>query len=361
MRPGGGATSRFERGVPDRRSPLIPTAPQATVVVDLPSDVASPLRRISQRLAVALALVVFVAGLAYLGRGGYADSDGNGLSLLDSFYYATVTVTTTGYGDVRPESESARLLTTLLVTPARVLFLIVLVGTTLELLAERTRYAYRLNRWRSMLSAHTVVCGFGSKGRAAVHELLARDVAREKIVIIEQHPDARARAAAQGFAVVSGDATRTEVLVEAGVPDAAAVIVAPDRDDAAVLITLTVRELNPTAALAAAVREEENAHLLRQGGADTVITSSGAAGRLLGAATQQPDVVRVLEDLLVSGEGLGLVERDVTRDGMTAAEAADDAPIIAIVRDGTPHRFDAPEVATLRAGDRVVCLCQNGG
>lgn len=342
------------------RSPLIPASPDAPVVVDLPGDSASPLQKLAQRLAVAVALIAFVAALAYLDRGGYADSDGNGLSILDSFYYATVTVTTTGYGDVRPESESARLITTLLVTPARVLFLIVLVGTTLELLAERTRYAYRLARWRSMLSAHTVVCGFGSKGRAAVHELLARDVPREKIVIIEQNPDIRARAAAQGFAVVAGDATRTEVLCEAGVPEANAVIVAPDRDDAAVLITLTVRELNPSAALAAAVREEENAHLLRQGGADTVITSSGAAGRLLGAATRQPDVVRVLEDLLVSGEGLELIERDVTRDGMTADEAAEGAPIVAIVRGGTPHRFDDPTVATLEAGDRIVCLCRNG-
>lgn len=346
--------------MPGKQTPLIPATPNAPVVVDLPGDSASPLQKLGQRLLIALGLVVFVAALAYLDRGGYADSDGNGLSILDSFYYATVTVTTTGYGDVRPESESARLITTLLVTPARVLFLIVLVGTTLELLAERTRYAYRLTRWRSMLSAHTVVCGFGSKGRAAVHELLARDVPREKIVIIEQDPDARARAAAQGFAVVAGDATRTEVLHEAGVADANAVIVAPDRDDAAVLITLTVRELNPSATLAAAVREEENAHLLRQGGADTVITSSGAAGRLLGAATRQPDVVRVLEDLLVSGEGLELVERVVPTDGMSAAEAADNAPIVAIVRDGVPHRFDDPEVAVLAEGDRVVCLCRNG-
>lgn len=342
------------------RTPLIPATPSAPVVVDLPGDSASPLRKIAQRLGVAVALIAFVAFTAYLDRGGYSDTDGNGLSLLDAFYYATVTVTTTGYGDISPLSESARLLTTLLVTPARILFLIVLVGTTLELLAERTRYAYRLSRWRSDLSAHTVVCGFGSKGRAAVHELLARDVPRAKIVIIEQSADARARAAAQGFAVVAGDATRTEVLREAGVQDAEAVIVAPDRDDAAVLITLTVRELNPTAAVAAAVREEENAHLLRQGGADTVITSSGAAGRLLGAATRQPDVVRVLEDLLVSGDGLELIQRDVTRDGMTAAEVASDAPVVAIVRDGTPHRFDDPKVATLKAGDRVVCLCRNG-
>lgn len=346
--------------MPDRSTPLIPTPVGIPVAVELPgADQPTPLRRILQRLVVAIALVTFVAGLAYVDRHGYVDAAGDEVSLLDCFYYATVTVTTTGYGDIRPESDTARALTTFLVTPARVLFLIVLVGTTLELLAERTRTAYRLTRWRSKLSEHTVVCGFGSKGRAAVHELLARGVAREAIVIIEQDPDARARAVAQGFAVVAGDATRTDVLHEAGVADSASVIIAPDRDDAAVLITLTARELNPRAAIVAAVREEENAHLLRQGGADTVITSSGAAGRLLGAATLQPDVVRVLEDLLVAGEGLELVEHEVKRDGMARDEVGD-GPILAIVRDGHPHRFDAGEVAELRRGDRVICLCSNG-
>ena len=70
------------------------------------------------------------------------------ISLLDAFYYSTVSITTTGYGDVRPVTDEARLVTMVLVTPARVLFLILLVGTTLEILAERSRVAYRIARWR---------------------------------------------------------------------------------------------------------------------------------------------------------------------------------------------------------------------
>jgi voltage-gated potassium channel len=342
-------------------APLIPAPPREPVAVELPGgSQPSPGIRILQRLALAILLVCFVAVLTWLDRDGYVDAKEDGVSLLDAFYYATVTVTTTGYGDIRPESDGARLLSTVLVTPCRVLFLIVLVGTTLELLAERTRIAYRLARWRSKLSDHTVIIGFGTKGRAAAHELVARGVPKDEIIVIEMEDRARSRAVAQGFAVVDGDATRTDVLREAGVEDAKAVIIAPDRDDAAVLMTLTVRELNAKARVAAAVREAENAHLLKQGGADTVITSAGAAGRLLGAATREPDVVRVLEDLLVSGDGLELVEHEVEREGMSHAEAADGAPILAIVRDGTPHRFDAADVATLRAGDRVVCLCRNG-
>ena len=91
-------------------------------------------------------------------------------------------------------------------------------------------------------------------------------------------------------------------------------IVAPDRDDAAVLITLTAREHNRSATIVSAVREEENAHLLRESGANSVITSSGAAGRLLGLASEAPRLVDVLEDLLSVGSGLDIVEREITAE-----------------------------------------------
>ena len=141
-------------------------APSFAVSVDLPgAEEHAALRRIARRVAIAVGAIVFVALLTYLGRDGYVDAADDDVTLLDAFYYATVSVTTTGYGDIRPESDSARLLTTLLVTPARVLFLIVLVGTTLELLAERTRAAYRLTRWRKTLKNHTIVCGYGTRAK----------------------------------------------------------------------------------------------------------------------------------------------------------------------------------------------------
>ena len=65
-----------------------------------------------------------------------------------------------------------------------------------------------------------------------------------------------------------------EALNEAGVREASSVVVAVDRDDTAVLATLTARELNAKATIVASVREEENVHLLHQSGASSVITSS---------------------------------------------------------------------------------------
>ena len=347
----------------DRRLPrdaiLAPVpAPRDNVPVELPQPPESPLGKIARRVAFALGLIVFVALVAYVDRDGYVDADGGSVSLLDAFYYSSVSVTTTGYGDIRPESAEARLVSTVLVTPARVLFLIVLVGTTLEVLAERTRETFRRTRWRRRLHDHVIICGFGTKGASAARVLVDRGRARERIVVIDSRPEARELASEHGFATVSGSAERAETLAAAGIDTAREVIVAVDRDDTAVLTTLTARELNSRSRIVAAVREEENSHLLRQSGADSVIVSSSAAGRLMGFATQSPQVVEALEDLLSVGQGLDIVERDVEAGEvgkpLTGLGLSD--PVIAVVREGRLMRFDDPRTTALEAGDRLMQL-----
>ena len=329
--------------------------------VTLPGEDASPLRRIGVRVLVAVGLVVFVAMLTYIGRDGYIDPEDDSVSLLDAFYYSTVSITTTGYGDVRPVTDEARLVTTLLVTPARILFLILLVGTTLEVLADRTRTAYRLGRWRKTLKDHTIVCGYGTKGRSAVQILLARGADPASIVVIDKGGAARMEASAAGCAAIAGDASETFVLEEAGIEDASSVIIAVDRDDAAVLATLTARELAPRAEIVVAVREDENAHLLKQSGADAVISSSAAAGRLLGMALDTPEVASVLEDLLSIGEGLDIEQHVVGPGEEGPAEGRPGwGPIVAVVRDDDLLHFNEQLAQDLRAGDRVIALRSHG-
>lgn len=343
-------------GTPEDGS--IPTLP--SIPIRLPRAMKGPLRLFTERMILALGLIVFVAMLTYIEKDGYADADGTDVDLLDSFYYATVSITTTGYGDVRPESDTARLVTTLLVTPARILFLIVLVGTTVEILAARTRELFEQGRWRKRLKSHTIICGYGTKGRAAVRTLCSQGRDPASIVVIDQ-TDAGAEAAGDdGLAVVVGDATRVDVLRRAEIETASSIVVAPERDDTAVLITLTARELNPKAQIVVAVREEENVHLLKQSGADSVITSSSAAGRLLGLATHRPRVVELLEDLITVGHGLDIIERAIEpHEAGPMSNVHSSAPVLAVIRGEELHRFDDARVAELRAGDRIITLRSN--
>ncbi|HEV2776819.1 MAG TPA: potassium channel family protein [Solirubrobacteraceae bacterium] len=330
---------------------------QDSIEVEFPGRPHGPVRNILVRLGIALGLILFVALLTYAGRDGYVDPEDDSVGLLDSFYYATVSITTTGYGDVRPASDGARLVTTILVTPARVLFLILLVGTTLEILAQRSRDAYRRSRWKKTLNDHIIICGFGVKGRSALRTLLDKGVEREQVVVIDESREARERATGAGLTIVCGNAASTDVLRHAGIEDARSIIVAVNRDDTAVLVTLTARELNPKATIVAAVREEENVHLLRQSGATSVITSADAAGRLLGFAVQQPEITEVLEDLMRVGQGLDIAEHEVGEEDAGPIRGLGIAgPVVAVARGDDLMRFDDRRVASVQAGDRVVYL-----
>ncbi|XRQ03353.1 potassium channel family protein [Actinomadura welshii] len=332
-----------------------PEAAQRPPVL-LPSVRTGPLRAVGKRVGFALVLLLSVVAAVYLDRGGYRDGGDGTVSLLDAFYYASVTISTTGYGDITPVGDAARLLNIVFITPVRVLFLIVLVGTTLEVLAERTRDDWRKARWRTRVRDHIVVTGYGTKGRSAIKTLLSTGVARESIVVVDPDPRVVAEAAEAGFVGIVGDATRSSVLKQAAVPRAKEIVVASARDDTAVLITLTARQLNRHAGIQASVRESENVPLLRQSGADHVVTSSEAAGRLLGVSTSQPNVGQVIEDLLDQGSGLDLAEREVRPDEAGGPAGAVREPVLAVVRDGRLLPFDHPGCGSLEGGDRLIVV-----
>ncbi|NEW75709.1 potassium channel family protein [Streptomyces rhizosphaericus] len=324
--------------------------------VHLPHFPAGPLRQVARRLLLALLVLVLTVAIVYLDRAGYHDNADERVDFLDSVYYSTVTLSTTGYGDIVPHSDSARLSNILLVTPLRVLFLIILVGTTLEVLAERTREQYRLNRWRSALRDHTVVVGFGTKGRSAVETLCATGLPKNRVVVVDPNHKVIEAANAEGFAGVVGDATRSDVLLRAEAQRARQFVIATQRDDTAVLVTLTARQLNRGANIVAAVREEENAPLLRQSGADAVITSASAAGRLLGMSVQSPTAGAVIEDLIQQGTGLDLVERTVVKAEVGKSVRDTEDLVVSVLRGHRLLAYDDPDASPLRAADRLITI-----
>jgi voltage-gated potassium channel len=123
-----------------------------------------------------------------------------------------------------------------------------------------------------------------------------------------------------------------------------------------VLSTLNVRQLNPEAYVVAAVREADNVELVRQSGADSVVTSSDAVGRLLGLSTLSPTLGSVMEDLLTYGEGLEVAERDLLVPEVGKAPQSLPDQVIAVVRDGAVHRYFDPAVTQLARGDRLIVV-----
>jgi voltage-gated potassium channel len=307
-------------------------------VLRIPESRVSPGRAISRRVALALCALFAAVIIVYLDRDGYRDVRGGRLTFLDCVYYATVSLSTTGYGDITPYTESARLINVLVITPLRVAFLIVLVGTALEVLTERSRQARKIQRWRSKVRNHTIVIGYGTKGRTAVEAMRGDGITPTDIVVVDTDKSALDHAATRGLVTVH----------------AASIVVATNRDDTAVLITLTARELAPKAKIVASVREAENQHLLRQSGADSVVVSSETAGRLLGIATKTPSVVEIIEDLLTPEAGFVIAERPVEPNEVGGSPRHLSDIVLGVVRDGRLLRVDEPEVDALEAGDRLL-------
>ena len=315
----------------------------------------NPLRAVVRRIGIAFSLVIISWVLVMVEHEEYTDDVDGEVSPIDALYYTTVTLTTTGYGDITPVTESARLLNALVVTPLRLGFVFVLVGTTVVALTERSRSYYRVSRWRQQVKDHVIVCGFGTTGRSAYRELTARD-AKCQVVVVDPDAGAVADAAARGLVAVQGDATSSDILRQARISLASAVIVAANRDDTSVLITLTTRRLNQGVPIIASARAHENVPLLRQSGATSVITSSESVGRLLGLATNAPSAVRVIDDLLDFGHGLDIVERLVSPAEVGGDLGSVAQPVVAVLRDGAVLSYDHPQATPLQAGDLLVLV-----
>jgi len=324
-------------------------------LIRLPRRERAPIVAVLRRIGFAVALVLFIACVVRLGRDGYVDVTGDEITFADAVYYASVTVTTTGYGDITAVSDGTRLATTLLITPVRILFLILVVGTTVEVLTEQSRALLLTRRWRQRVKDHYLICGFGATGASAASDLIRRGVHPDHITAVDIDPEAIAEAGAMGLTAVQGDATRRAVLEQAAIDRAQAVIIATNRDDTAVLVVLTARELNPGAHIVASGREQENLHLLRNGGADEVIDTTATVGQMLGLGTYAPGAVGVLGDILYAGAGLEVIEIDPHLVG-DRPSVPPEVILVAIIRDG--HRVPLADVdlSRIRADDRLVVL-----
>jgi voltage-gated potassium channel len=266
---------------------------------------ASLFRKLGIRLGLAALIVFAVTMSVYLERDGFVDNShpGDELSFLDSIYYAGTTLTTVGYGDIVPTSPQARLYNTIFLTPVRLVFLILFFGMAYEFSVYFMRRSEErdVSDLNKKLEKHTIICGYGTTGRAAATTLLSQGKPKSDIVVIDRLRESVDRALADGFNAFYGDATEEATLRRAGVHKAESVLVAPGRDDSAVLICLTVNDIEPDVNLVAAGMEEENIKLLYQAGADRVIAPAVMGGRLMAAASETQSVPWYVEHVLGKG------------------------------------------------------------
>jgi voltage-gated potassium channel len=331
--------------------------PVTTRILFTPADLL-PGRTLAFRIALMLALVAAVFGVLWLDRDGLKDTLDGEMSFTDVLYFAMVTITTVGYGDIVPVTPRARLIDAVFVTPIRIIILLLFLGTAYQLVVRQYMEAYRMAKVQAALNAHIIVCGLGYTGWSAAKELLAKGTAPGNIVAIDCDED-RVRVAVElGLTAFRGDATQEAMLKDAVIQRARALIISAGRDDTNALILLTARHLHPTLEIIVSAQEEENVKLFRQGGASATISPSTFGGYILADAIGHPYFVDYVQDLLTAGGRVNLIERKVEPHevGLKAAALKPDV-LLRVYRQGTVVGYwDFQEGGILEAGDTLVLL-----
>lgn len=318
-------------------------------------------RALVARSLTVLVLLALIVAMFWLDRDGLRDAADGHVSFVDVLYFTMVTVTTVGYGDIVPITESARLLDALLVTPIRFFIFVIFFGTAYQLVVERILEDTRMRMQQARLQNHIVICGFGRSGRSAAAEFAKRGVPPQQVVVIDQSEQALEEAAEAGFFGLRGDASREGILAEACVSRARVVLLCLGRDDTAVLTALTIRHLSPAVRIVASAREQENEKLLLQSGADTIVSPSVLAGALLAKSADSSQIVDYVRDLVSEGGRITLRRREAGPDdvGKRPGEIADGL-LLRIHRGSETIGFWEP-TAIIRPGDTLLVVTPEVG
>ena len=314
-----------------------------------------PWTQFAIRMAILFALLVFIVVFHWIERANLKDTHDGHISFADVIYFTMISATTTGYGDIVPVTERARLFDALIVTPIRIFFILILAGTAYTFVIKQTWSRWLMRMIQRNLRDHVILAGFGVSNDKALEELLSGGVEAKRIVVIDKDQQSVDRASECGVAVLLGDASRDETLQAAHVERASALLVSAGRDDSAILIVLTARKLSPSVNISVTIREADNEDIARQAGADTVINPVAFAGLLLASSLDGPYRAEYLADLATSEGRVELRERIVEPGevGRSLQEICT-GQAVRLIRDGKAHAPSDPSFQRLAPGDRIL-------
>lgn len=200
-------------------------------------------------------------------------------SVIDGLYMSAITITTVGFGEVKPLTPFGRLFTTglILCSFLALAFAGHTIGQTLlENVWSGKTERKKMKKQIASLKDHYIVCGFGRVGAAAVHqfEKLATD-----FVVIESDENQLTQLKDKEYLYINGDATHEEVLEEAGIKRAKGLLSLLNEDPDNLFVVLTAREINPTLNIISRSNETTSGYKIIRAGADDVVSPFDSAGR----------------------------------------------------------------------------------
>ena len=301
--------------------------------------------------------------LLALGSTGYLLLEG--WPWTDSLYMTVITVSTVGFGEIRPLSAVGRVFTGFMIImgvtiTAYTLSTVIdfIVAGEFRNLLWRRRMQNRIGK----LTGHFIVCAFGRVGEQVVNELLVNNV---RLVVVETRIGLAPDMEDLDVILVEGNATDDAVLIEAGIERASGICCCLPNDSDNVYVALTARSLNPDLTIISRANSHESERKLQIAGVDHVINPYVTSGRRMARQLIHPNILEFMDVVMHRGvvdiliEDIGLSERSTLRDKTiesTEIRRRIGANILAVRRpDGEIFVNPSVEFA-LRSGDTLIAL-----
>lgn len=217
-----------------------------------------------------------------------------GLNLIDSIYYATITMATVGYGDYTPHTGIQKIFATTLaiggVALLAYVFNIILTNFQ-ERMNEYSKGARKLKVIENM-EDYYILCGFGRVGQVVFNELNQRN---QNIIIIDKDEEVCEKIEeTDNVVVLNRDATEDDGLIAKLAGDKCRSVILCAGDDVINLfIVLTIRETNPDAWIVTRSSKLENIKRLRKAGADKIISPEVIGGKDLYFESTRPHLLKI--------------------------------------------------------------------
>jgi len=235
----------------------------------------------------------------------------------EAFFMTVNTMATVGFKEFQPLSKVGMWFTSFLIIISFGIFAYVVTSFTQFVVDGVFRNYFRTKRMQNKidkLKDHVIICGYGRNGKQAVQELKSHNV---PVVVIENeltHLDHLRDSLDTLY--IDGDATQDEVLLQAGLERASALIATLPNDAHNLFLVLTARQLNPNITIISRASEDSSDIKLRRAGADNVIMPDKIGGRRMARLVAKPDVVEFLDYMTQQGSD-NVVLDEVDLEGIT--------------------------------------------
>jgi len=248
---------------------------------------------------------IFISGIMlYVFEGD--NNNPNIHNLFDAFYWALVTISTVGYGDISPVTLEGRTVSMLIIVTG-----VGLISFFTSIIVSS--FAERLNILREDRVIHetvkkknlTVICGYGLLG-----QLVAQGLEKEHVEFIVLEKDAtRAELAHNnGYSAICADATESTIFEHLGIDDRISNVLCLTADDVQnAFIAINVKSLNAKVLVTARCSDEGIAKNLEFAGVDKVIIPEEIAGMMGLVYAGEPVAFEVLLSI-VEGKGKTLID-----------------------------------------------------